>query len=994
MGTGRWAAGRPLLYVCVLAPLAACSCDDRLVDMTFPRPDGQVPRVEETPDPAVRVDTRLVVLTSGNAGCDGAPLEIRVQAVGGTPPFRYRWDPHPDLSDLLSPAPVVTGFGTREFFVTVEDGEGREVRKGVTVTRSPLPIPSVEFAAGADLACAGTQVALDGSGSRAADGSPVSFAWDLQGDGTADASDPAVGPFLPEDGQTVRLTVTDGNGCSASTAVYLRVRANPTPLLRFASGDDRLCSGETAVLDAAGSFDAEGAFVSTFRWDYDGDGDVDAVGPSSGTLFPAETGAVTLTITDRLGCSTTVTQPLAVLERPIPVIEVLSGDTRTCAGDSLAVDGSSSRDARGDPVARYRWELDGDPATVDSTEATPPALVAASSRTVRLTVEDRFGCDATVEVPVEVRPLPTAEIAFLAGADLSCAGDEVALSGAGSRDADGRPVAAFLWDLDGDGIDDASGPTPPAFAPGADTTVRLAVADLEGCRAVATRRLQVRDPPTVSLRFTRGAAESCGGTPVTLDASGSATSAGGNLAFAWDLDRNGSVEGTGPAFGPFVPGDGQTLRVMVRDDAGCVAAAEETFTVFAGPTAAIDITGRTKLCDGDFTEFDGSRSSASGTLAYAWDVDGNGTPDATTVDTGPVAPSGPVSLTVTDENACTDTATAAVPILGPRQLYPFATVPASGNGQVDILFVIDNSGSMGDEIAAVEDNINVNFADIIQASNIDYRIIMISKHGRNQDESICVRSPLSGTTCRPKPPNRPANTARFFHYDVEVGSWDSLQLLLNTYNQRDRNGFAPDGWSGWLRAGARKVFVEITDDESHLSATDFENALFALSPSHFGTARARNFVWHSIVGLAPNSPTTEPWPPSAPLQTGRCSTAMAPGLEYQELSLRSGGLRFPICEHGSFDAVFEAIAAEVIEDVLSCERALPGSNPPDPETMEVEYTPGNGGGILVYRRVAGPGACTDDGFYLDGATVRLCPGACTVVQADPGGSVAVSGCGP
>src|SRR6185369_13438896 len=43
---------------------------------------------------------------------------------------------------------------------------------------------------------------------------------------------------------------------------------------------------------------------------------------------------------------------------------------------------------------------------------------------------------------------------------------------------------------------------------------------------------------------------------------------------------------------------------------------------------------------------------------------------------------------------------------------------------VDIIFVIDNSGSMSDEIQAVQDNINKNFAQIIAASNIDYHIIM------------------------------------------------------------------------------------------------------------------------------------------------------------------------------------------------------------------------------------------------------------------------------
>src|SRR5262245_13950664 len=57
---------------------------------------------------------------------------------------------------------------------------------------------------------------------------------------------------------------------------------------------------------------------------------------------------------------------------------------------------------------------------------------------------------------------------------------------------------------------------------------------------------------------------------------------------------------------------------------------------------------------------------------------------------------------------------------------------------VDIIFIIDNSGSMTDNIAGVERNINQNFASIIGASSIDYRVIMLSEHGSADDQRICV----------------------------------------------------------------------------------------------------------------------------------------------------------------------------------------------------------------------------------------------------------------
>src|SRR5262245_41447423 len=44
----------------------------------------------------------------------------------------------------------------------------------------------------------------------------------------------------------------------------------------------------------------------------------------------------------------------------------------------------------------------------------------------------------------------------------------------------------------------------------------------------------------------------------------------------------------------------------------------------------------------------------------------------------------------------------------------------------DIIFMVDNSGSMTDENAAIEQNINVNFAAIMGSSGVDYQVIMIT----------------------------------------------------------------------------------------------------------------------------------------------------------------------------------------------------------------------------------------------------------------------------
>jgi hypothetical protein len=311
---------------------------------------------------------------------------------------------------------------------------------------------------------------------------------------------------------------------------------------------------------------------------------------------------------------------------------------------------------------------------------------------------------------------------------------------------------------------------------------------------------------------------------------------------------------------------------------------------------------------------------------------------------------------------------------------------------VDIIIVIDNSGSMTDEIVKVEENINTNFATIIGASGLDYRVIMLSKHGTaTADESICVKAPLSGTTCSPVPA-APVNTANFFHYSTEIGSLDSFAKILNTYNVADPNGKAPGGWSDWLRVDAIKVFLEISDDDSNMTYSAFETALFAKTPKMFGDATNRNYIWHTIAGFAerPSPFQTQPWlPTDLPLQSTECNNGTGSegfATDYQQLSVNTGGLRFPICQYANFSAVFQEIAKGVVKGAqVACEFLVP--TVPAPQTVNLatvllDYTPSAGGPPQTFGQVANAAACAPSSFYIEAGKIVLCPDTCTAVKGD------------
>lgn len=318
-----------------------------------------------------------------------------------------------------------------------------------------------------------------------------------------------------------------------------------------------------------------------------------------------------------------------------------------------------------------------------------------------------------------------------------------------------------------------------------------------------------------------------------------------------------------------------------------------------------------------------------------------------------------------------------------------------GRQPVDVVLVVDNSGSMGEEIQAVQDTLNANFAEVLTDAGVDWRLVLLGKHGPAvPDESICISAPLSGNaTCSP-PPAVPANTARFFHYSVEVGSSNAWPLMLSTFAAPDPSGAAASGWQEWLRPGAFKALVVMTDDDPNWSATSFDAQLVTLSPQHFGSTAKRNYRFHSVVGVTPPSQSAfqGAWPPGEPMVTTKCPTAVNTGDPYQELSRMTGGLRLSICDASAYARLFEVLAGDVVASTgLSCDFEVP---PPPPgyqasDRIYVEVTPGAGGAPTTLTQVTNAASCGAGRFYVSGGRVRLCDAACSALQADTGAAVEV-----
>jgi hypothetical protein len=293
---------------------------------------------------------------------------------------------------------------------------------------------------------------------------------------------------------------------------------------------------------------------------------------------------------------------------------------------------------------------------------------------------------------------------------------------------------------------------------------------------------------------------------------------------------------------------------------------------------------------------------------------------------------------------------------------------------LDFVILIDSSPSMGSAVSAIAKTFDQSFATTMDASGVDYRVIMIA----------------------PKPfVTNPADPSRYFHYPRSNGSGDIPQAFLSTFKNPPGAGKLPAaGWSEWARPDAKKALLAITDAGSGptMGAPTFENQLYnVLKLPGWGTPEKRNYSFHFMAGFKPNTPASEPWLPDDPIINAQhCAAVGALG---QGLSRLTGGLRFSYCVYAQYPSMFQALSqSEVDQTPVACDFAIPDApagKTIDTDTIEIEYSGG-----ATFSQLHDEAECDDaGGFYVDGSELHLCPSTCAEIQADPTAKLDVSyGC--
>ncbi|MDJ0521472.1 MAG: PKD domain-containing protein [Planctomycetota bacterium] len=350
-------------------------------------------------------------------------------------------------------------------------GGGDGAPPGPTVGRTAVQ-------AGADVLVTDTAGAIQFFGQASdVDGGTVAFAWDTDGDGTADSAidRPLLG--FPAGTRSVVLTVTNAAGDENTARIVVGITdplAPSTPQAPAVALRVWTLHGTAPaqVVCHATAADPDGGAITSYGFDIDGDGTDDVTGasptatftlPASGVFEPA------VTVTDDEGATSTASATIVLCDgapypdqSPSAQIVVPSGAAQTDTSTPLDLLAFGT-DIDGGALASVSWDVDGDGVFGDFTgREVSPTFATEGIHRVRVRLTDDEG-NAPAEAALDVL---VSDAAPVTGTPSAWAWAE-ALVVAPSQDVlfhaigtGGDAPLTYSWDFDGDGTEDSTAPDP------------------------------------------------------------------------------------------------------------------------------------------------------------------------------------------------------------------------------------------------------------------------------------------------------------------------------------------------------------------------------------------------------------------------------------------------------------------------------------------------------------------------------------------------------
>jgi VCBS repeat-containing protein len=518
--------------------------------------------------------------------------------------FTYLWSTNETTQSIL-----VSTSGS--YTVTVTDGNGCSATSAPTVvTVNPNPTTPVITPSGPTTFCAGGSVTLT---------APAGFTYLWSTTETTQS-------IVVSTAGSYTVTVTDGNGCTATSApTTVTVNSNPSTPTITPGGPTTFCAGGSVTLTAPGGF--------TYSW---------STGATTQSIVVSTSGSYTVTVSDGNGCSAT-SAPTTVTVNPNPATPTItpSGPTTFCAGGNVNLTAPGG--------FTYMW----------STGATTQAINVTTSGSFTVTVTNGNGCSSTsAPTTVTVNPNPSTPVITPSGPTTFCAGGSVTLNAPGGF--------TYMW---------STGATTQSINVTASGSFTVTVTDGNGCSATSAPTTVTVNPNPSTPAITPSPASVCASS-IGNTASGPA----GATTYSWSITNGVITAGQTSQTVTYTAGaSGQVgLTLTVTNANGCFASNSANVTINANPAAPAITPSPAQVCANSIGN---SASGPAGATTYSWSiVNGSITAGQTSQTvTYTAGASGTVDLTlvVTNGAGCSASNGTSVTI-NPSPSTPTVTPSSSG----------------------------------------------------------------------------------------------------------------------------------------------------------------------------------------------------------------------------------------------------------------------------------------------------------------------------
>ena len=438
------------------------------------------------------------------------------------------------------------------YSVTVTNNDGCVASTSFNVVVNPLPVPVIS---GTSEFCSGNSSVLNIGG-----GSFASYLWNTSAT-TSTISVSSGGNYV--------VTVTDANGCTASTNQVVTVWNLPTPII---SGNNAICNGTQTTL-TAGSY-------SNYQW---------STGASTDSITVSNGANYIVTVTDVNGCTGT-SAPFTVTINQLPTA-IISGTTSICIGQSTTLQVQFT----GTAPYSYRYSDGTNVSAILNSNITAAQIIVTpvSTTDYTLTQISDANCSGNFSgvARVVVNPLPQPVIS---GSDGECDGISATLTTGN--------FASYLW---------STGATTQSIAVNSSGSYVCTVTSTAGCKASASHNFETYPLPVVS--FTNDSSLTCE-LPIINFTNTSQYQLGS--VFEWNIDN--TVYNSLNATHQFSGSGSYPVSLIITSPNNCVgeSIANVNITVFPLPQASFTIApDQAPLFNSEVTFGDVSANAVS----WLWD---------------------------------------------------------------------------------------------------------------------------------------------------------------------------------------------------------------------------------------------------------------------------------------------------------------------------------------------------------------------------------------